>query len=66
VPNAVVERVLDDPETPPDMANYLDLAVTFDLPQHGWDLATATGQDPTMDPEEVELLWSSISRAPKV
>jgi len=29
----VVEQVLDDPETPPDMANYLDLAVSFDLPQ---------------------------------
>jgi len=62
----LVERVLDDPETPPDMANYLDLAVSFDLPQHGWDLAKATGQDPTMDPEEVELLWSSLWRAPKV
>jgi Mycothiol maleylpyruvate isomerase N-terminal domain len=61
-----VERVLDDPETPPDTANYLDLAVSFDLPQHGWDLAKATGQDPTMDPEEVELLWSSLSQAPKV
>jgi uncharacterized protein (TIGR03086 family) len=62
----VVERVLDDPETPPDLANYLDLAVSFDLPQHGWDLAKATGQDPTMDPEEVKLLWSSLSQAPKV
>ena len=62
----VVERVLDDPETSPDMANYLDLAVSFDLPQHGWDLAKATGQDPTMDPVEVKLLWSSLSQAPKV
>jgi uncharacterized protein (TIGR03083 family) len=62
----VVERVLDDAETSPDMANYLDLAVSFDLPQHGWDLAKATGQDPTMDPAEVELLWSSLSKAPKV
>jgi uncharacterized protein (TIGR03086 family) len=62
----VVERVLDDPGTPSDLADYLDLAVSFDLPQHGWDLAKATGQDPTMDPEEVELLWSSLSQAPKV
>jgi uncharacterized protein (TIGR03086 family) len=62
----VVEQVLDDPETPPDMANYLDLAVSFDLPQHGWDLAKATGQDPAMDPEEVELLWGSLLRAPQV
>ena len=61
-----VERVLDDPETPPELASYLDLAVSFDLPQHGWDLAKATGQDPTMDPEEVDLLWSSLSQVPKV
>jgi uncharacterized protein (TIGR03086 family) len=62
----VVEQVLDDPETPPDTANYIDLAVSFDLPQHAWDLAKATRQDPAMDPEEVELLWSSLSQAPKV
>ena len=62
----LVEHVLDEPETPPKMANYLDLAVSFDLPQHGWDLAKATGQDSAMDPEEVELLWSSLSQAPKV
>lgn len=62
----LVERVLDDPGTSPDVATYLDLAVSFDLPQHGWDLAMATGQDPTMDPDEVELLWLSLSKDPKV
>ncbi len=62
----VVEQVLDDPDTPPDLAKYLDLAVSIDLPQHGWDLAKATGQDPTMDPQEVELLWSSLAENPSV
>ena len=62
----LAERVLDDQATPPDLANYLDLAVSFDLPQHGWDLAKATLQDPTIDPEEVELLWSSLLRSPQV
>jgi uncharacterized protein (TIGR03086 family) len=62
----LVERVLDDPGTSPEVANYVDLAVSFDLPQHGWDLAMATGQDPTMDPREVELLWSSLSQNPQV
>jgi uncharacterized protein (TIGR03086 family) len=56
-----VQRVLDDPATPADVAKYLDSALSFDLPQHWWDLAKATGQDATMDPEEVELLWSSLS-----
>jgi uncharacterized protein (TIGR03086 family) len=61
-----VEQVLDDPTTPKDIAEYLDLAVSFDLPQHGWDLAKATGQDATIDPEEVELLWNSLSQVPHV
>ena len=63
---ALIERVLDDRATPADIANYLDLAVSFDLPQHGWDLARATGQDATIDPEEVEILWRSLSQAPTV
>jgi uncharacterized protein (TIGR03086 family) len=54
---AAVERVLDDPATPPEMAEYLRWSLSFDLPQHGWDLAMATGQDPTIAPEEVELIW---------
>ena len=56
-----VERVLDDPATPPEVAWYLDGALSFDLPQHWWDLAKATGQDATIDPEEVEFLWTTLS-----
>jgi uncharacterized protein (TIGR03086 family) len=63
---AAVEHVLDDPATPPDIATYVDLSLSFDLPQHGWDLARATGQDPTIDPEEVEILWRSLVDAPQV
>jgi uncharacterized protein (TIGR03086 family) len=61
-----VEQLLDDPGTPPGLARYVDLAVSFDLPQHGWDLAKATGQDPTMDRQEVELLWRTLSENPSV
>jgi hypothetical protein len=56
-----VQRVLDDPATPADVVKYLDAALSFDLAQHWWDLAKATGQDATMDPQEVELLWASLS-----
>lgn len=31
--------------------------VCFDLLVHGWDLATATGQDATIDPDELPTLW---------
>ena len=59
----VLERVLDDPATPPKTASHLHWSLSFDLPQHGWDLAVATGQDRTMDPDEVELLWGSLNGA---
>jgi uncharacterized protein (TIGR03086 family) len=58
---ADVQRVLDDPATPLDVAQFIDAAVSFDLPQHWWDLAKATGQDATMDPKEVEALWQALS-----
>jgi hypothetical protein len=31
---------------------------------HGWDLARATGQDDTMDPDDLARLWSSTSAIP--
>jgi hypothetical protein len=53
----IVQRVLDDPATTPEMATKLEWTVSWDLPQHGWDLAMATGQDATIDPVDVEILW---------
>jgi uncharacterized protein (TIGR03086 family) len=61
----VIERMLDDPATPPKAATHLVWSLSFDLPQHGWDLAVATGQDATIAPEEVDLLWGSINGAPQ-
>jgi uncharacterized protein (TIGR03086 family) len=61
---AAVEEVLDAPETPTDVAVYLDAALSFDLPQHWWDLAKATAQDATMQPEEVAVLWETLSAMP--
>ncbi len=63
---AAVQRVLDDPDTPARVAGYLEGSLSFDLPQHGWDLAVATGQDATMDPDEVDYLWTSLTEASRV
>lgn len=54
---AVVEGVLGDESTKPEVATYLQWSIGFDLPQHGWDLAMATGQDATIDPIDLEILW---------
>lgn len=56
---AVIERLLEDPRTVSEVATYVQWSLSFELPQHGWDLATATGQDATIAPDELELLWGS-------
>ncbi|HZM39027.1 MAG TPA: maleylpyruvate isomerase family mycothiol-dependent enzyme [Acidimicrobiales bacterium] len=56
---AAVEHVLDDAGTPDGVATYIQWSLGFDLPQHGWDLAMATGQDATIAPEELEIIWGS-------
>ena len=61
----VVLRVLEDEATPPKVAGHLHWSLSFDLPQHGWDLAAATGQDRTIDPGEVELLWGALTGDPR-
>jgi uncharacterized protein (TIGR03086 family) len=71
---ADVEAVLDDPElagaecdTPNGrmtVERQIDEVVSDDLVLHGWDLARATGQDDTIDPDDVERLWASTTAIP--
>lgn len=68
---ADVMRVLDDPElagrecsTPTGVmtaAEHINRVVSDDLVLHGWDLARATGQDDTMDPDDVERISSFVA-----
>ena len=69
-----IEAVLDDPELAStsvvthagevSVAEHIDQAVGADMVLHGWDLARATGQDETIDPEEVERAWTAMSAIP--
>ena len=43
---------------------HIDLVLSDDMAQHRWDLACATGQDDTIDPEDVERLWASTRAIP--
>ena len=71
---ADVEAVLDDPdladaecETPgghTTVGGQIDQVISDDLVLHGWDLARATGQDDTMDPDDVERMWAGTSSIP--
>ncbi|ONI67159.1 TIGR03086 family protein [Kribbella sp. ALI-6-A] len=71
---AAVQEVLDNPElagqevdTPigrMTAEQHVDQVVSDDLVLHGWDLARATGQDETMNPDDVERLWRSTTSIP--
>jgi uncharacterized protein (TIGR03086 family) len=71
---ADVEPVLADPElagsecdTPNGRMTFeqqIDEVVSDDLVLHGWDLARATGQDDTMDADDVERLWAITTAIP--
>jgi uncharacterized protein (TIGR03086 family) len=57
-----IEVVLDNAE-PATAVDHIDEALTDDLVLHGWDLARATGQDSTIEPQEIVRLWVNVSAA---
>ncbi|MFK0245703.1 TIGR03086 family metal-binding protein [Amycolatopsis azurea] len=72
---ADVEAVLADPvlaatehETPAGKMTaeqHIDQVVSADMVVHGWDLARATGQDDTIDPDEVARMWPGAQAIPE-
>ncbi|HET6290166.1 MAG TPA: TIGR03086 family metal-binding protein [Amycolatopsis sp.] len=72
---ADVEAILTDPtlaatehETPAGTMTaeqHIDQVVSADMVLHGWDLARATGQDDTIDPEEVARMWPGAQAIPE-
>jgi uncharacterized protein (TIGR03086 family) len=73
---AEVEAILADPvlaaqqtESPAGTKAGVDLVdqvPSADLVLHRWDLARATGQDDTIDPEELEGMWPGLQQIPDV
>ncbi len=49
--------IVDHPVGPTTAADFLAFR-TADYAGHAWDLARATGQDETLDPELVAVLWA--------
>lgn len=56
--------VHDTPGGRRSVADHVDGVPSADLVLHGWDLARATGQDDTMDPDEVEVFLPGLQQLP--
>ncbi|MFI6497332.1 TIGR03086 family metal-binding protein [Nonomuraea typhae] len=56
--------VYDTPAGRMSAARHVDQVPSADLPLHGWDLAKATGQDATIDAEDLRMSWESVSGLP--
>lgn len=63
---AVADQVVDTPMGTSTAAAHVDGVVSADMVLHRWDLARATGQDDTIDPDEVARMWPEVSTMPEV
>jgi uncharacterized protein (TIGR03086 family) len=72
--SAAIQAALDDPDTAAREADsplgrqsleqIVGMIVIGDVLVHTWDLARATGQDETLDPDEVARLNSAMGQVP--
>ncbi|HEV2759748.1 MAG TPA: TIGR03086 family metal-binding protein [Acidimicrobiales bacterium] len=56
----VAAREFDGPMGRMSVEQAVDMIVTSDVLLHTWDLARATGQDETLDPQEVHRMFESM------
>ncbi|WP_155341792.1 TIGR03086 family metal-binding protein [Acrocarpospora corrugata] len=54
----------ETPAGPMSVEQHIDQVVSADLVLHGWDLAKATDQDPTLDHHEVQSMWPTVQHVP--
>ena len=62
---AVAGTACDTPTGTLTFAEHVDAALSVDLVLHGWDLARATGQDDTIQAEDLQLLWPIAKAIPE-
>lgn len=61
---AIATRLTSSPAGELSVADMVDQVVSQDLVHHGWDLAKATGQDATMDADDVHELLPVVESLP--
>ena len=61
---AVAAKSVETPFMTQSLAETVDMIVTGDVFTHTWDLARATGQDETLDPEQVQRMFAGMAEMP--
>src|SRR3954470_19807828 len=62
-PNLAAEPV-ETPFSTQSLAETVDMIVTGDVFTHTWDLARATGQDETLDPDQLQVMLGAMTSMP--
>jgi len=62
---ALADRPVETPFGTQSLAATVDMIVTGDVFTHTWDLARATGQDETLDGEQLQRMIASMGSMPE-
>lgn len=60
----MADRQISTPFSTQSLAETVDMIVTGDVFTHTWDLARATGQDDTLDPEQLQIMLGGMGAIP--
>src|SRR3954470_4307420 len=58
-------RPVATPFSTQSLADTVDMVVTGDVFTHTWDLARATGQDETLDPDQLQRMLAATGQMPE-
>jgi uncharacterized protein (TIGR03086 family) len=61
---ALAAKQIETPFSTQSFADTVDMIVTGDVFTHTWDLARATGQDDTLDPEQLQRMSEGMAEMP--
>lgn len=62
---ALAAKAVSTPFSTQSLAETVDMIVTGDVFTHTWDLARATGQDETLDPDQLHLMFAAMGAMPE-
>jgi uncharacterized protein (TIGR03086 family) len=61
---ALAAKQVETPFSKQSLADTVDMIVTGDVFTHTWDLARATGQDETLDPDQLQRMIAAMGAMP--